>query len=65
MGKYVFKYNTIVEIPDMGYYYVLDEYIEAENGEQTKTDRLYAVEVYTGAPNRLIYDDNGQMGLIS
>ncbi len=65
MGKYVFKYNTIVEIPDMGYYYVLDEYIEAENGEQTKTDRLYAVEVYTGAPNRLIYDENGQMGLIS
>lgn len=65
VGKYVFKYNTIVEIPDMGYYYVLDEYIEAENGEQTKTDRLYAVEVYTGAPNRLIYDENGQMGLIS
>lgn len=64
MGKYVFKYNTIVEIPDMGYYYVLDEYIEAENGEQSKTDRLYAVEVYTGAPNRLIYDENGQMGLI-
>lgn len=65
MGKYVFKYNTIVEISDMGYYYVLDEYIEGENGEQTKTDRLYAVEVYTGAPNRLIYDENGQMGLIS
>ncbi len=64
MEKYVFKYNTIVEIPDMGYYYVLDEYIETGNGEQTKTDRLYAVEVYTGAPNRLIYDENGQMGLI-
>ena len=65
MGKYVFKYNTIVEIPDLGYYYVLDEYIEAEDGGLTKTDRLYAVEVYTGAPNRLIYDENGQMGLIS
>lgn len=65
MGKYVFKYNTIVEISDLGYYYVLDEYIESEDGGLTKTDRLYAVEVYTGAPNRLIYDENGQMGLIS
>lgn len=64
-GKYVFKYVTIVEIPDLGYYYMLNESIEDENGKQELTDRLYAVEVYTGAPNRLIYDENGQMGLIS
>lgn len=64
-GKYVFNYDTIVEIPDLGYYYVLNECIENENGSREMTDRLYAVEVYTGAPNRLIYDENGQMGLIS
>lgn len=64
-GKYVFAYDTIVEIPNLGYYYVLNEYIEDEIGSRTKTDRLYAVEVYTGAPNRLIYDENGKMGLIS
>lgn len=64
-GKYIFKYNTIVKIQDLGYYYVLDEYIEEDSGIQTKTERLYAVEVYTGAPNRLIYDENGEMGLIS
>lgn len=63
-GKYVFEYDTIVEIPDMGYYYVLKESVE-ENGVRTGTGRLYAVEVYTGAPNRLIYDENGNMGLIS
>ena len=65
MGKYVFKYNTIVEIPNLGYYYILNEYIESETGVQTKTEHLYAVEVYTGAPNRLIFDENGQAGLIS
>ncbi|MCI8571908.1 MAG: hypothetical protein HFI43_10960 [Lachnospiraceae bacterium] len=65
MGKYVFKYNTIVEIPNLGYYYILNEYIESETGVQTKTEHLYAVEVYTGAPNRLIFDENGQPGLIS
>lgn len=64
-GKYVFAYDTIVEIPNLGYYYVLNEYIEDETGNRTETGRLYAVEVYIGAPNRLIYDENGEMGLIS
>lgn len=65
-GKYVFvPRNTIVEIEGLGYYYVLDEYEESVNGNRTKTERLYAVEVYTGAPNRLTYDANGKMGLIS
>lgn len=63
-GKYVFKYDSIVEIPNLGYYYILNEYVEDHSGYQTKTERLYAVEVYTGAPNRLIYDEKGQMGLI-
>ena len=51
-------------IADLGYYYVLDEYIEDPGGIRRKTERLYAVQVYTGEPNRLIYDENGQMGLI-
>lgn len=64
-GKYVFKYNSIVEINNLGYYYLLNEYIEDISGNQVKTEHLYAVEVYTGEPNRLIYDENGQMDLIS
>lgn len=64
-GKYVFSYDSIVEIPELGYYYKLNEYVESENGTRTKTERLYAVELYTGAPNRLIYDENGNMGLIA
>lgn len=64
-GKYVFNYVTIEKISDLGYYYILNECIEDENGIRQMTERLYAVEVYTGAPNRLIYDENGQMGLIS
>ena len=63
-GKYVFKYDTIVEFPDLGYYYVLNEYVEEAGGIQRKTERLYAVQVCTGEPNRLVYDENGQMGLI-
>lgn len=63
-GKYVFQYNSIVEIPNLGYYYLLNEYIEDTSGNRNKTEHLYAVEVYGGTPNRLIYDENGQMGLI-
>ncbi len=64
-GKYVFEYDTIVEIPNLGYYYKLNEYVEDEYGNRTQTERLYAVEVYTGSPNRLTYDENGEMGLIA
>lgn len=63
-GRYVFAYDTIVEIPNLGYYYVLNEFVEEPNGNKVRTERLYAVEVYSGAANRLTYDENGQMGLI-
>lgn len=63
-GKYIFKYKTIVEI-DKNYYYVLEEYFEDASGNQRKTELLYAVEIYSGSPNRLIYNEQGQMGLIS
>ena len=63
-GKYGYKYESLVEIPNMGYYYKLSEFVQSESGVRTSTGRLYAVEVYTGVPNRLVYDENGQMGLI-
>lgn len=63
-GKYVFKYVTIEQILDLGYYYILNEYIEDDTGNQELMDRLYAVEVYSGMPNRLVFDENGQAGLI-
>ncbi len=62
-GKYSFAYNSIVQMNET-YYYVLDEFFEDQNRNKSKTGLLYAVEVYTGAPNRLIYDEQGQMGLI-
>lgn len=63
-GRYVYQYESLVEIPNMGYYYKLSEFVQGESGTRTSTERLYAVEIYTGTPNRLVYDENGQMGLI-
>lgn len=62
-GKYSFAYNSVVQMNET-YYYILDEFFEDQNGNKSKSGLLYAVEVYTGMPNRLIYDEQGQMGLI-
>lgn len=63
-GRYIFRYNSIVQI-GTSYYYILNEYYIDANGSEKKEERMYAVDVYTGSPNRLIYDEQGQMGLIS
>lgn len=62
-GIHSFVYETVVQIEN-SYYYIFGEYVTDSNGNKKKEERMYAVEVYTGAPNRLIYDENGQMGLI-
>jgi len=63
-GKYIFTYDGLVEI-EKNYYYVLSEFFNDSFGNNKKTGLLYAVHAYDGTPNRLIYDENGQMGLIS
>ena len=63
-GKYIFTYDSLVEI-EKNYYYVLSEFFYDAFGNTKKTGLLYAVHAYDGTPNRLIYDENGQMGLIS
>lgn len=62
-GRYIFQYNSIVQI-DENYYYIFNEYFVDTNGIEIKEERMYAVDVYTGSPNRLIFDEEGRMGLI-
>lgn len=62
-GIHSFVYETVVQIEN-SYYYIFGEYVTDSNGNRKKEERMYAVEVYTGTPNRLVYDENGQMGLI-
>ncbi len=64
-GYYEYIFNSFIEIPDKGYYYMFDEFYKENEGVKTKTEHLYAVEVYEGTPNRLIYNELGEMDLIS
>ncbi len=64
-GSYEYSFNSFIEIPGKGYYYKFDEFYKESDGVKIKTEHLYAVEVYTGTPNRLIYNELGEMDLIS
>lgn len=63
-GNYVYKFDSLIEIPEQGYYYMINEYYQDPVGNEIKSERLYAVGIYDGIPNRLIYDETGEMGLI-
>lgn len=62
-GHNVYKYGSVVRIGE-GDYYVIYEYYEDATGIQTKTDRIYAVNIQDGNVQRITYDENAQINLI-
>lgn len=63
-GRYVYKFHSIIKVGELGYHYQIYEYYEDPTGNQTQSERLYAVDIHSGVPNRLIYNEAGEMGLI-
>lgn len=54
--KYYFQYA--VNINDEGHYYVISEFIQSEDGTQTKTGNHFALDVYNGRFFKLLIEDN-------
>lgn len=63
-GYYEYRFDSLIEIPNKGLYYKMDEYFGEEKEKKEKTEHLYAVSVYEGFPNRLVYNELGEMELI-
>lgn len=63
-GKYSLKTDSIIEIPNKGYYYKFDEYFTDQSGNVTQTGLLYAVSCDSGEGFRLGIDENNQWQLI-
>lgn len=63
-GHNVYKYNAVVRIEGSGDYYVIYEYYEDVTGIQTRTERIYGVNIQDGSPCRITYDENGQIVLV-
>ncbi|MDR2889037.1 MAG: chitobiase/beta-hexosaminidase C-terminal domain-containing protein [Lachnospiraceae bacterium] len=64
-GYYEFAFDELIEIPGKGLYFKVDEYYRVDAGVREITEHLYVVEAYTGMPNRLIYNEMGEMDLIA
>ncbi len=63
-GRNVYKYNAVVRIEGSGDYYVIYEYYEDAIGIQSKTERLYGVNVQNGIACRITYDADGRIVLL-
>lgn len=64
-GVYSYKYDSIIEISGLGYYYKLDEYLTDAAGNTISTGLLYAVDAYNNTPYRLVINEDGSWGLIN
>lgn len=62
-GRNVYKYNAVVRIAGSGDYYVIYEYYEDATGIQSKTERMYGVNIETGIACRITYDEDGKIVL--
>ena len=63
-GRNVYKYNAVVRIAGSGDYYVIYEYYEDATGIQSKTERMYGVNIETGLACRITYDADGRIVLM-
>ncbi len=63
-GHNVYKYGAVTRIEGSGDYYIIYEYYEDAPDMQTRTDRIYGVNVQDGSTCRVTYDDEGKIILI-
>lgn len=63
-GHNIYKYNAVTRINDSGDYYIIYEYYEDTAGIQTRTERIYGVNIQDGSACRVTYDEEGKIILI-
>lgn len=63
-GHNVYKLNSVIRMEEYGDYYVIYEYYEDATGIQTRTERIYGVNVQNGMASRITYDEAGKIVLV-
>ncbi len=63
-GHNVYKLNSVMRIDGSGDFYVIYEYYEDATGIQTRTERIYGVNIQDGAAYRITYDEQGKIVLV-
>ena len=64
-GHNEYIYNSVIEIPGAGEYYVVVENHVNNDGSSAPTGLMYAVNTHDGTVNRLGYDSSGKYTLIT
>lgn len=54
-----YQFSSVLRIQDGHNYFTINEYSDDGTGVLTRTDKVFLVEVYSGEPARLGYDDDG------
>lgn len=63
-GHNVYKFGAVTRIEGSGDYYIIYEYYEDATEMQTRTDRIYGVNIKDGNACRVTYDEDGKIILI-
>ena len=63
-GHNVYKLNSVMRIGENGDYYIIYEYYEDATGIQTRTERIYGVNIQDGKACRVTYDEEGKIVLV-
>ncbi len=63
-GHNIYKYGAVTRIEGNGDYYIIYEYYEDGTGLQTRTERIYGVNIADGSVSRVTYDNDGKIILI-
>lgn len=63
-GHNVYKLNSVMRIGENGDYYIIYEYYEDATGIQTRTERIYGVNIQDGRACRVTYDEEGKIALV-
>ncbi len=52
-GRYLYQYQSVIDIPEAGHFYVIAETYEDLSGVQSKSGTIYAVNIYDGTCYKL------------
>lgn len=60
LGRYLYKFQHVIQIGDYGNYYFIAEIFEDTSGLSNKSGVMYAVNINTGEVSRVSGDENGE-----
>ncbi len=62
-GTYSYQFSSVLMIGE-DIYFTINEYSNDGTGLSTRTDKVFLIQVYTGAPARLGYDEDGNFAAV-